>query len=46
MASHVVVIDSSFRRTNIKCTPNTYLSDVLAEACQKLRLQPEQYGFK
>ena len=46
MASHVVIVDSSFRRINIKCTPNTFLSDVLAEACQKLKLPAEQYGLK
>ena len=46
MASHVVIVDSSFRRANIKCTPNTFLSDVLVEACQRLKLPPEHYGLK
>ena len=46
MASHVVIIDSSLRRANVKCTPNTFLSDVLAEACQKLKLPPEQYSLR
>lgn len=41
-----MIVDSSFRRVNIKCNPNTFLSDVLAEACQKLKLPPEQYGLK
>jgi tether containing UBX domain for GLUT4 len=46
MASHVVVIDSAFRRANIKVTPQTHLSDILEQACQKLGLRSEQYGIK
>jgi tether containing UBX domain for GLUT4 len=46
MASHVVVIDSTARRTAIKTTPGKYLSDVLDEACAKLGLDPSLYGLK
>jgi tether containing UBX domain for GLUT4 len=46
MASHVVVIDSTARRATVKVTPQTYLSDVLAEACRKLGYRSELYGLK
>lgn len=46
MASHVVVIDSSARRTVIKTTPGKPLSDVLQEACVKLGLDASCHGFK
>lgn len=46
MASHVVVIDTSFRKSTIKVTPGSYLSDVLAEACKKLGLKSTNYGLK
>lgn len=46
MASHVVVIDTTFRRANIKVHPGTYLSDILDEACGKLSLKASNYGFK
>lgn len=46
MASNVVIIDSSFRRTTVKVTPQTYLSDVVAQACSKWGLKAELYGLK
>ena len=46
MASNVVVLDSSARRAVVKTTPTTHLSDVLQEACLKLRLDPSRYGLK
>ncbi|KAL2415735.1 hypothetical protein ABEF95_002989 [Exophiala dermatitidis] len=46
MASHVVVINSTARRTTIKTTPNKTLSEVLEEACGKLGLNAAQYGLK
>ncbi|KAL2421187.1 hypothetical protein ABEF95_005478 [Exophiala dermatitidis] len=46
MASHVVVIDSTARRTTIKTTPNKTLSEVLEEACGKLGFNAAQYGLK
>ncbi|KAF2099093.1 UBX domain protein [Rhizodiscina lignyota] len=46
MASHVVIIDSSFRRATVKTTPGKHLNDILEEGCKKLGLRPEQYGLK
>ena len=46
MASHVVVLDSTARRAQIKVTPTKHLSDVLGEACAKLGLDPSKYGMK
>lgn len=46
MATNVVVIDSAARRTVVKTTPGTFLSDVLAEACTKLGANASQYGLK
>ncbi|KAI9851111.1 MAG: hypothetical protein M1838_004446 [Thelocarpon superellum] len=44
--SHVVVIDSTARRAVVKVTPGTYLSDILQDACKKLKLTASQYGLK
>jgi tether containing UBX domain for GLUT4 len=46
MASHVVVIDTSFRRTTIKVTPGKHVSDILEEACVKFGLNASNYGLK
>ncbi|KAL1958771.1 hypothetical protein VTO42DRAFT_3890 [Malbranchea cinnamomea] len=46
MASHVVVLDSTARRAQVKVTPSKHLSEVLGEACSKLGLDPTQYGMK
>ena len=46
MASHVVVLDSSARRAVVKTIPGKHLSDVLAEACGKLGLEPSRHGLK
>ena len=46
MSSHVVVIDTTFRRTTIKVTPGKFLTDVLEEACGKLGLKATNYGLK
>ncbi|KAJ9645380.1 hypothetical protein H2199_003388 [Coniosporium tulheliwenetii] len=46
MASHVVVVDATARRTTIKTTPGKYLSDVLNEACAKLGVKADQYTLK
>ncbi|KAL9020447.1 MAG: hypothetical protein Q9185_002322 [Variospora sp. 1 TL-2023] len=46
MASTLVVIDSSARRTTVRTTPSKVLSDVLQEACAKLGVDPTQYGLK
>ena len=46
MASHVFVVDSSFKRTQIKVTPGKYLREVLEEACKSRKLSPEEYTLK
>ena len=47
MASHVVVIDSTARRAQIKTTPGKPLSEVLEEACGKLGFnKASNYGLK
>lgn len=46
MASHVVVIAADLRRTTVKVTPGTYLSDVLDQACKKLNLSSDKYIIK
>ncbi|KAG5983662.1 hypothetical protein E4U55_007586 [Claviceps digitariae] len=46
MASHVVVIATDLRRTTIKVSPGTYLSDVLDQACQKLNLSSDKFLIK
>lgn len=46
MASHVVVIATDLRRTTIKVSPGTYLTDVLEQACQKLKLPADRYIVK
>ncbi|PTB80959.1 hypothetical protein M440DRAFT_45275 [Trichoderma longibrachiatum ATCC 18648] len=46
MSSHVVVIATDLRRTTVKVSPGTYLSDVLEEACKKLGLDSNKYLIK
>lgn len=46
MASSVYVVDSSFKRTQIKVTPGKYLRDILEEACASRKLSPEAYTLK
>ncbi|KAI1000963.1 hypothetical protein K3495_g7236 [Podosphaera aphanis] len=46
MASHVVVIDTSFRRATVKVTPAKYLTDILEEACHKFGLEDKLYSLK
>lgn len=46
MASHVFVIDSSFKRTQVKTTPGKYLREILEEACKSRKLNPEEYTLK
>ncbi len=44
--SHVVVIDTSFRRVKVNVTPGKYMTDVLEEGCTKLGLNSKIYGLK
>lgn len=46
MASHVFVLDSSFKRTQVKVTPGKYLREVLEEACKSRKLKPDEYTLK
>lgn len=46
MASHVFVVDSSFKRTQIKVSPGKYLREVLEEACRSRKLSPEEFNLK
>jgi tether containing UBX domain for GLUT4 len=45
-ASHVFVLDSTFKRTQIKVTPGKYLKEVLEEACKARKWNPESYALK
>ncbi|QIW97143.1 hypothetical protein AMS68_002661 [Peltaster fructicola] len=45
MAS-VFVVDSSFKRTQIKVTPGKYLREILEEACKSRKLNAESYTLK
>ncbi|QDS67600.1 hypothetical protein FKW77_003877 [Venturia effusa] len=46
MASNVVVVDSTARRITIKVNPETQLTDILKQACEKWKLPAELYIFK
>ena len=46
MASHVVVLDAVFKRTQIKVTPSTSLRTVLEQACAKYKIDPDQHILK
>lgn len=44
--SHVVVFDARANRTAIKVNPAKHLSDVLAEACLKLKADASLFGLR
>ncbi|KAL2885910.1 Tether containing UBX domain for GLUT4 [Ceratocystis lukuohia] len=46
MSSHVWVLGSDLKRTQVKVTPSTYLSDVLAEACKKFNISSDKYQLR
>jgi len=46
MASHVFVVDASFKRTQVKVSPGKYLREVLEDACRTWKLDPEKYTLK
>ena len=46
MASHVVVLDTSLRRTTVKVSPGTYVTEILEEACRKWGFKASNYGLK
>jgi tether containing UBX domain for GLUT4 len=45
-SSHVIVLDSVLKRTQIKVTPGRYMREVLEEACRSRKLDPEAYVLK
>jgi tether containing UBX domain for GLUT4 len=45
-SSHVIVLDSALKRTQIKVTPGRYMREVLEEACKSRKLDPEAYVLK
>ncbi|KAH8602650.1 hypothetical protein B0O99DRAFT_560133 [Bisporella sp. PMI_857] len=46
MASHVVVISTSFQRVRVNVNPGTHMADILAEACKTFGPKFSNYGFK
>ncbi|KAK3053244.1 hypothetical protein LTR09_005870 [Extremus antarcticus] len=46
MASLIWVVDSSFKRTQIKVSPGKYMREVLEESCKSRKLNPEGYTLK
>lgn len=46
MASNVFVLDSAFKRTQVKVTPGTHMRNVLEEACKARKWDPESYALK
>lgn len=45
-SSTVFVLDSAFKRTQVKVTPGTHMRDVLEEACKARKWSPESYALK
>lgn len=46
MASHVYVLDSSLKRTQVKVTPGKFLREVLEDACAARKWSADQYSLK
>ena len=46
MSSHVVVIGTDLRRTTVKVSPGTYMTDVLQQACTKLNVSSDKFLLK
>lgn len=46
MSTHVVVVASNARTTKVKVNPNTYMLDVLEEACKQLNFAPDKWTLK
>jgi tether containing UBX domain for GLUT4 len=46
MASHVVVLDTSLRRTTVKVNAGTYVTEILEEACNKWGFNSSNYSLK
>lgn len=46
MATNITVIAPDVRRATVKVLPNTYMIDVLEEACKKLNMAPGNWTLK
>ncbi|KAK5173359.1 uncharacterized protein LTR77_002040 [Saxophila tyrrhenica] len=46
MSSSIWVVDSSFKRTQVKVTPGKYMREVLEESCKSRKLTPEGHTLK
>ncbi|KXJ95339.1 GLUT4 regulating protein TUG-domain-containing protein [Microdochium bolleyi] len=46
MASNVKVVGTDLRQVTIKVNPNTRLTEVLEQACEKLKVSPTRYQLK
>ena len=46
MSTSIWIVDSSFKRTQVKVSPGKYLREVLEEACKSRKLNPEDYTLK
>lgn len=46
MSFHVVVVSPDVKRVIVKVTPETFVFDVLEEACKKLNLQMDKWSLK
>jgi len=44
--STVTVVGADARRATVKVTPNTYMLDVLEEACRKLKTSSDNFSLK
>ncbi|RYP49639.1 hypothetical protein DL768_004681 [Monosporascus sp. mg162] len=46
MASKVKVVDSNFRQVEVKVNPATHLTEILEQACAKLKADPSKHLLK
>ncbi|KAI0176197.1 GLUT4 regulating protein TUG-domain-containing protein [Hypoxylon sp. FL1284] len=46
MATNVKVVGTDLRQVTVKVNPGTYLTDILAQACEKLKVSPDKYLLK
>ncbi|KAI1466755.1 GLUT4 regulating protein TUG-domain-containing protein [Daldinia caldariorum] len=46
MATNVKVVGTDLKQVTIKVNPGTYLTDVLEQACEKLKVPSDRYLFK
>ncbi|OTB06668.1 hypothetical protein M426DRAFT_318724 [Hypoxylon sp. CI-4A] len=46
MATNVKIVGTDLRQISIKVNPNTYLTDVLEQACEKFKVSPDRHLLK